>query len=123
MLGEKMLGRLHDTLSTAGVPVVSVTLIADNTATIQLDPSATPSQVTQGGTILSAFDWSQSAQNAWAEGRHPDRKAIREAAVNAIADLDAFIAIAGPTNAQTLAIVRKLCQQNKQIIKRLIQID
>jgi len=53
----------------------------------------------------------------------PELHAIRQSADNAIADLDTYLAIASPTNAQVAAIVRKLCQQNRQIIKRLIQVE
>jgi hypothetical protein len=92
----------------AGVPVVRVTPEA-------LQAAAQP--------VIDAFDWSDAAQAAReAEGK-PERTGLRAQAAQAIEDLDAFLALTNPTNAQTLAIVRKLCQQNKRIIARLIQVD
>lgn len=90
---------------------------------IDFKPEATPEQRAAAQAVVDSFDWSDAAQTAWEEAQKPERKTMRESAAAAIADLDAFLAIASPTNAQTLAIVKKLCQQNKAIIRRLIQID
>jgi hypothetical protein len=51
------------------------------------------------------------------------RKAIRQAAAGAVADNDAYLALANPNNAAVVAQVRRLTQQNNAIIRRLVQID
>lgn len=90
---------------------------------IDFRPEATAQQRADAQAVLASFDWSPSAHAAWEEDRHPERKTLREQAAGAIADNDTFLAIASPNNAQTLAQVRKLTQQNNRIIKRLIQLD
>lgn len=94
-----------------------------STVEIQFTPSATDQQKAAAQAVVAAFDPSDEAQSAWEADQQPDKRDLRAAAANAIADLDAFLALASPSNAQTLAIVRKLCQQNRAIIKRLIQVD
>ena len=118
MKALKHLLRLHATIEAAGIPVVQC---EENR--IVYGDAATAEQQTQGNAILAAFDWSEEAHVAWVEDQYPDRKAIRQAAAGAIADNDAFLALASPTNAQVLAQVKRLTQQNTRIIKRLIQID
>ena len=72
---------------------------------------------------INAFDWSDAAQKLWEEDQMPERKGIRQAAAQAISDIDTYLALATPTNAQVVAQVRRLSQISKQVIKRLIQID
>lgn len=123
-----MLKRLYNTLS-AVCPVVGVGPNAPNTAAgpgnVRIDyaAEATEQQKSSAQVALAAFDWSQAAQDAWLDDQQPERKAIRQAAATAIAANDTFLAIATPTNAQTLAQVRQLTQQNNRIIQRLMQID
>lgn len=83
---------------------------------------ATQQQRTAAQNALAAFDWSDAAQTAWNENQYPERKAIRQAAQQAIADNDAFLAIASPNNAQNAAQVRRLTQECTALIKRLIQL-
>lgn len=52
----------------------------------------------------------------------PELNALKKAVASSITDIDTFLVLASPTQAQTLAMVKKLCQQNKQIIKRIIQL-
>lgn len=52
-----------------------------------------------------------------------DRTGLRKAAAAAIAENDAYLALASPTNAQTLAQVRALTRQNNRIIRRLVQLS
>jgi hypothetical protein len=118
MQNLKHLLRLNAVIDAAGIPVISC-----EETRIQYGDAATEQQRAEGDAILAAFDWSDEAQAAWQEDQYPDRKAIRQAAAGAIADNDAFLALASPTNAQVLAQVKRLTQQNTRIIKRLIQID
>lgn len=93
------------------------------TIRIDYNPSASAQQQADAQAVVQAFDWSQDAQNAWETSRVPERKYLRDQAAQAIADLDAFLALPSPTNPQILAVIKKLCQQNKRIIARLIQVD
>lgn len=54
---------------------------------------------------------------------HPERTTVRTQAAAAIVDLEAFLALAAPTQAQTLAVVKRLCQIQVAVIKRLVQLD
>ena len=86
-------------------------------------PDASAEQRTAAQAVVDAFDWSDAAERARQDGRKPERATLRQQAAQAIEDLDAFLAIPSPNQAQTLAIVKKLCQQNKRIIARLIQVE
>lgn len=52
-----------------------------------------------------------------------DKAGMVKAAAAAIQANSDFLAIASPTNAQTLAQVKALTQQNTRIIKRLVQLS
>jgi hypothetical protein len=80
-------------------------------------------ETTAGRGAVNAFDWSDAAQAAWELDQQPERKNLLASASQAIADNDAFLALASPTNAQVLAQVRKLTQHDTAEIKRLIQLD
>lgn len=49
---------LHNALTNAGIPVVSVSNVdcSARTATVVYDPSATPAQIAQGNVIVSEWD-------------------------------------------------------------------
>lgn len=87
------------------------------------DVPVTPEQIAAGQAVLSAFDDSDAAWAAWEADQQPERKGLRAAAAQTIADNNTFLALASPTNAQVLAQVKSLTQQNNRIIKRIIQID
>jgi len=121
-----MIDRLHAAISSACPGVVGVSVgTAGDPATVRVDfpADATDARKSAALAALAAFDWSDAADAAWREGQAPERKTLRQAAAAAVADLDAFLALAAPTQAQTLAVVKKLAQQNRAIIRRLVQID
>jgi urocanate hydratase len=89
-----------------------------NAESVRLEPDSQAAR-----QALSEFDWSQAAHDVWREGLQPERRSVRQAAAQAITDNDTFLALASPTNAQTLAQVKRLTQQNARIIQRLVQID
>src|SRR4051812_44621266 len=82
------------------------------TVTVQFQPAATAAQRAAAQSVVTAFDWSQAAQDAWEADQKPERKAVRSAAANATAANDTFLAISSPTNAQIAAQVRELTRQN-----------
>lgn len=90
---------------------------------IDFDDSATEAQKAAALDVLSSFDWSDAAHQAWLDNQKPERRDLRHAATQAIADIDAYLAIGSPNNAQVVAQVRRLSQYTKAIIKRLVQID
>lgn len=116
--------RLHEAVA-AVCPITRVAVVdaAAKQAVFDAADGASEQQIAAANNVIATFDWSQAAEDAWTAASKPDRAAIRQAATQAIADNDSFIALPTPTNAQTVAQVRKLCQQNSRIIKRLVQID
>lgn len=106
-------------VATPTVENISIKSHGDS-ASVTVSPA---SEQASAQSAIDSFDWSQAAHDAWLEDQKPERKAIRQAAAQAIADNDAFLALGSPTNAQTLAQVRRLTQQNTRIIRRLIQLD
>jgi hypothetical protein len=71
---------------------------------------------------LDAVDLSEAAIAAREDAKEPLLADLKAQAAGAIADNNAFIAIASPTNAQTLAQVKKLTQQNNRIIRSLYRV-
>jgi acyl-CoA reductase-like NAD-dependent aldehyde dehydrogenase len=96
-----------------------------STAALSFVPAEdeTPERIAAAQAVAAAFDPSPEAQAEWEEDKHPERKSIRRAAAQAVADNATFLALATPTNAQVLAQVKRLTQQNTAIIRRLIQLD
>lgn len=117
--------RLHQAVeAVAPISMIALGTFGDSSSVrIEFTPTATPQQRAAARAAVDGFDWSQAAQDAWVAALVPERKDLRDQAAQAVADLDAFLAITSPTQVQTLAVVRKLCQQNKRIIARLIQVD
>lgn len=103
-------------------PIDGVARLA-NGVRIDFRPEATAQQRQQAQAVADGWDWSESAQAAREDARQPERTQLRAAAAQAVADNDAFLTLASPTNAQTLAQVRALTRQNSRIIKRLVQLD
>lgn len=85
--------------------------------------AATPTQKADAAAYVAAWVWTRQAQDDWVANRNPDRKDLRNQAAQLITDIDTFLALGSPNQAQTLAIVRRLCQGMKAVVKRLIQID
>lgn len=117
--------RLHQTIA-AVCPISSVSVgnLTDR-ATWAFSPlaTATPQQIAAAQTTLDAFDASDAASTAWENDQHPERKALRAAAAQAVTDIDTYLAITTPTVGQVTAQVRRLSQDVRAIIQRLIQID
>lgn len=72
---------------------------------------------------IAAFNWGEAAHLAWLEDQQPERKGLRQAAAQALADNEAHIADANVTNAEAIAASKRHARQINFIIKRLIQID
>lgn len=104
-------------------PIDGVRVAADGSLGFDPSVAATNQQISAANSAMAAFDTSDAADAAWLEDRKPQRKAIRQAAAQVIFDNDTYLAIASPTNAQVVAQVRRLTQQNSAVIRRLIQID
>lgn len=116
--------RLHEVLA-AVCPIegVSIASVAAKSATIKFRDEATAGERAAANSALAAFDWSQTAQDAWEANQNIDRKNLRDAAAGAISTNQTFLADANVTNAELVAQVRALTQQVNSIIKRVIQID
>lgn len=73
---------------------------------------------------IDAFDWSEAAQQTWEEDQHPERKSLRQAALQAVADIDTYLAIADSATAlQVRTQTKRHAQILRAVIRRLIQID
>jgi hypothetical protein len=108
--------RLHEALS-AVCPIDGCTL--DD---FMPSASATLQQITNAQSVLASFVRSDAAHETWLANRIPERKELLDAAQQAVADNNTFLAIGTPSNAQVLAQVRALTQQNNRLIRRLVQI-
>jgi hypothetical protein len=107
------LARLDEAIKATGVQIDGVN--ADGlVAPASLQAAAQPT--------IDAFDDSASAQAAWDDAKEPFLVDIKAQAQGAIDENTAFLAIASPTNAQTLAQVKRLAQQNTRIIKALARV-
>lgn len=113
--------RLYSTLS-AVCPVDGVSILAAGGVRIDYGSAATAPQKAAAQAAVASFDWSDAAQAAWEALQNPEKDGLTKAAAAAIQTNTDFLAIASPTNAQTLAQVKALTQQNTRIIKRLIQL-
>lgn len=113
--------RLDEAVS-AVAPIEAVAYRDDQYA-IDYKPEATAQEIANGDAVLASFDFSLEAAEEWLENKNPERKNLREAAAKAIADLDLFLGLADPTNAQIKLVVQKMALHQKRIIRRLIQID
>jgi hypothetical protein len=105
--------RLTTLLAEAGLPVEGVADAgprANPRFVPQLSPQATAAQRDAAAAILEGFDPSDAAQAAWEAGQAPGREALRGAAPQAIADLDAYAALNNPNPTQTAAQVRRQAQ-------------
>jgi hypothetical protein len=111
------LQRLHEAVA-AVCPIDGISGV-EGAIRIDYKAAATAGERAAAETALASFDWSQAAHDAWLADMFPERKALRQQAAQAIADNDAFLAISSPNNAQTLAQVKKLTQQNTKIINLL----
>lgn len=56
--------RLSYYLASSGIPVDRIVGTAPNVQ-VTYQPSATPSQVALGNSLVAGFDWSQAADDAW----------------------------------------------------------
>lgn len=120
-----MTARLHEWVAAA-CPIVGVSVgrWADrDTWAIQPTAAATAEQVAAGTAALATFDVSPAAQTAWEEDQHPERKAIRAAAAQALAGNAAYLALSAPTAAQVRQQTDALTRQVSAVIRRLVQID
>lgn len=115
------LSRLHATVAA----VCPIDGVSGGPGGVRIDyrPEATPQQRAAADAVLAAFDWSPIAHAEWLEDQHPERKTLRQAAAQAVADIDAYLALANPTNAQVVAHVRRLSQITRAVVRRLAQID
>jgi hypothetical protein len=68
---------------------------------------------------VSSFDWSDAADQTFKDAQQPDFSTMRDQAQAAFDGNTAYLAIGAPTNAQVVAQVRALTQQNQKVIKAL----
>lgn len=116
-----MLNRLHETIS-AVCPIVGVALDDQGVVRIDFRDEATSQQRASANSVVAAFDWSDAAHQQWLTDREPEKRDLVAAAAQAVSDNDTFLEIASPTNAQTLAQVRRLTNQNNRIIRMLVRL-
>jgi hypothetical protein len=122
MSNQQTKQRLDQTIR-ALAPIDGVSIDAfGNSATCRIDfqVAATAPQRTAAQNALTAFDWSDGAETTWEDTQQPDLATLRNAAVGAVQNNNAYVAIAdSATNIQVRDQVKALTQQNTQIIKSL----
>lgn len=113
--------RLLEEIRQAAPNVISVRVRTHgDPTTVTVDPAG---EQANAQDVIDAFVWSDAAHDAWLEDQKPERKTLRQQAIQAVQDNLDFLALANPNNATVLAHVRRLTQQNNHIIRRLVQID
>lgn len=113
--------RLRATVA-AVCPIVGLSVTGQQVTRIDYAPGATDQQKAAAQQAAASFDWSDAAEQAWLESQQPERTTLRQAAQQAVADNQTYLAISNPSNAQVVAQARRLTQQNIQLIKRLAQL-
>jgi len=84
---------------------------------------ATAQQITNGQTVIDAFDWSEATQNAWLDSKEPDLAAIRDQAIQAIADINAYLVFADTaTQAQARTEIKQIDIRQRAIIKAVARL-
>lgn len=109
--------RLVMTLAQAGIPVDTVTMGSPPTATYMR--VLTQAEQELADSIIAGFDPSPEAQQAWEDAQNPVKSDLRNRVAGAIADLDAFAALANPTAAQVRAATQKIAQITRAMLLRL----
>ncbi len=106
-----------DPITFADVPII------EGRVNFRPDVSATSQQIASAQAFIAAFDWSKEATQAWIEAKEPAIKDIKDSAIQMVADIDAYIAIADTATAvQVRAEVKALDQRMKRLIKALARI-
>ena len=111
------------TLAGAGVPVDTVTLTGKASASVSYQSWATDAQRSLGKSLLDEYDWTDDAEKIWQDAQNPDLSTLRNATDQAVADINTYLALPSPTNAQVVAMVSRLCVNVRAITKRLVQIQ
>jgi siroheme synthase (precorrin-2 oxidase/ferrochelatase) len=75
----------------------------------------------QAQAAVATIDWTSEAHAAWQENKRPERKSLREAAQQALADNAAFMADASVTQAEAVAQIKRLTQQVSKLIQLAIK--
>lgn len=107
---SKYLKRLIDNLQTAGIAVIGIDVNGKVNPT-NLQTTAQPT--------IDAFVQTDAAQQAWLDSKEPDIATFRDAVTSAILANNTYLGIASPTNAQVVAQVQRLTQQNTAIMRAL----
>lgn len=80
--------RIHEALRDSSLPVESVDATGEevdfNISKVTFSRELTPQEITDAETIIATFDFSEAARDAWVEDLQPDRKQIRERAIEAV---------------------------------------
>lgn len=113
--------RLQSTIVGAGVAITSLSI---GTIGIAASVSVRPANLQAAAqATINAFDWSDAATSAWRQARNdtdePDLATLRDQATQAVADINTFLAIANPSNAQIVSEVKAIDVRQRGIIKAL----
>lgn len=116
------LQRLHSEIEEAQIPIFGVSG-SQGAIRIDFEQSATQQQRDQAQVIVNNFDWSETAQEDWEESKEPDLQSVKDQAVQAISNIDSYLAGADSANAaQVREEVKKIDERQKVIIKALLRI-
>jgi len=113
--------RIRERLLGIPLPVDGVA-VDGSTVVVSYTREITPAEKAAESAAIAAEPESAELDAAYTLNRNPDRKALADAAQQALADNATFLAIGTPSNAQVLAQVRALTRQSNQLIRRLVQL-
>lgn len=113
--------RIRERLLGIPLPVDGVA-VDGATVVVSYAREITPAEKSAEAAAIAAEPESVELDAAYTLNRNPERKALIDAAQQAVADNNTFLAIGTPSNAQVLAQVRALTRQSNQLIRRLVQL-
>ncbi len=113
MIPTHMLARLDAAIRAAGVAITGVDSNGNVTpANLQSAAQAT----------INAFDVSEATHAAWETALEPLLADLLAQATGAVNTNNTFIGVGSPSNAQVIAHVKALSQQNNRIIRGLFRV-
>lgn len=114
--------RIAERMAALGLPVADVQTNGEQVEVSYLR-ELTPEERAAAAAAIAAEPVSAAADAAYAAARNPERKGLRDAAAQAIADNQVYLAVASPTSAQNTAQLRHLTRICNRLIARVIQIE
>lgn len=114
-----ILQRLHEAIAA----IAPIDGVAGKQGSIRIDfqITATQAQKDAVNVMMASFDYSDTADTVWQAAKILNKTNLFQAATKAISNNDTFLALASPSNAQTVTQVKSLTQQITKLIKFVLE--